>query len=216
MSNSRISATPAARRVVAVFDFDGTLSTGTSGLRFFRQLLGSAGVAWMVVRHLPSAVAYGLRYRHEECLDRFNHYVFRGRRADEVIRVAGDFARHAMPRELLPAGMARLRAHQARGDRCVIVSRAYAWCLEPWARTVGVTEVIGTRLEVGPDGRLTGRMLEPSCDGEHKRARLLALLGARDRWEVHVYGDSAGDHAMFDEADRAFVRRGDGFLPWAG
>lgn len=202
--------------VVAVFDFDGTLSAGTSGIRFFRQLLGPPASAWMAIRHWPSAVAYGLRYRHEESLDRFNHHVFRGRPADDVIRAAREFARESMPRYLLPAGMARLRAHRARGDRCVIVSRAYTWCLEPWALPLGITEVLGTILEVGTDGRLTGRMTGPSCDGEQKPARLLALLGARDQWEIHAYGDSAGDHALFAMADRAFVRRGNEFVPWHG
>lgn len=200
--------------VVAVFDFDGTLSAGTCGLRFFRHLLGPGGAAWMALRHLPSAGCYWLRYRHEESLGRFNHHVFRGRKAEEVIRAGEHFARDSMPRHLLPAGMARLRAHRERGDRCVIVSRAYAWCLEPWARALGVHEVIGTQLEIGTDGRLTGRMAEPSCDGEHKRTRLLQLLGERDAWEVHAYGDSAGDHAMFAEADYAFIRRGREFRPW--
>ncbi len=202
------------KRVAAVFDFDGTLSRGTSGIRFYRHLLGSAGCLWLLLRHLPSAVGYGLRIRHEACLERFTRRVFRGRSAAAVRQAAETFARDAMPRHLLPSGMARLAAHRDRGHRCIVVSRAYLWCLEPWARAHGITEVLGTRLEIGPDGRLTGRLTEPSCDGEFKRTRLLALLGDRPSWEIHAYGDSPGDRAMLAEADVAFLRRGRDFRPW--
>lgn len=205
-----------AKPIAAVFDFDGTLSRGTSGIRFFRQLLGAPRVVWMIICHLPAAIGYRVGYRDEESLERFNHLVFRGRQADEVRRAAELFARQRLPCDLLPDGMAKLEAHRARGDRIIIVSRGYTWCLEPWARTLGITDVLGTNLEVGPDGRLTGRMTEPSCNGEHKRTRLLALLGSRHQWEVHAYGDSAGDHAMFAAADHAFIRRSGGFERWFG
>jgi phosphatidylglycerophosphatase C len=200
--------------VAAVFDFDGTLSRGTSGIRFYRHLLGSARCLRMLVGNLPAALGYALRWHDEACLERFNHYVFKGRPADEVRRAAAAFARDSIPRFLIPGALARLEAHRSRGDRCILVSRAYTWCLDPWARTVGITDVIGTNLEIGPDGRLTGRMTEPSCDAAHKRTRLLALLGARERWEIHAYGDSAGDHAMLAAADFAFIRHGRDFRAW--
>lgn len=204
----------ATKRVIAAFDFDGTLSRGVSGIRFYRQLLGPWRSAWLAVRHLRAAICYNLRIDHEASLEVFNRYIFQGRRADDVIRAAEFFSNHTLPRSLLPAGMERLQAHLARGDRCVIISRGYEWCIAPWARSVGVHEVIATRLAVGPGGLLTGDMVEPSCDGENKRTHLLRLLGDRAQWEIHAYGDSAGDHAMFAVADHAFIRSGDAFVPW--
>ncbi len=214
MPVGHVSNSPSPKPVAAVFDFDGTLSRGTSGIRFYRHLLGSGATLRMLLGNLPAVLGYFLRYRDEACLERFNRRVFQGRLAADVQRAAGEFARDSMPPFLIPGPMARLEAHRSRGDRCILVSRAYTWYLEPWARTRGITDVIGTNLEIGPDGRLTGRMTEPSCDSEHKRTRLLALLGARDRWEIHAYGDSAGDHAMLAAADLAFIRHGRDFRPW--
>lgn len=170
----------------------------------------------MALRHFRSAMNYMRRHRDEEYLNRFNEVAFRGRDAAEVRRLADAFARDTLPRFLLPPGLNLLRTHLQRGDRCVIVSRGFAWCIEPWARTLGIRDVIATQLEVGPDGRLTGRMIEPSCDREHKRTRLLNLLGGRERWEIHAYGDSVGDVDMFRVADHAFVRRGETFQRWSG
>jgi len=200
--------------VVAAFDFDGTLSEGVSGLRFFHQVVGTPRYAWFWVRRLPSLFAYGRRWRHEESLDRINRHIFRGLPVAEVAAAADYYWRHTLPRYLAPECMARLHAHLARGDRCVIVSRGYELYLHPWARSLGIGDVISTRLEVGPDGRLTGAMPEPSCDGEHKPARLLRLLGPRENYELYAYGDGPGDFALLAAADCAFVRHGRGFKPW--
>jgi phosphatidylglycerophosphatase C len=200
--------------VVAAFDFDGTLSQGVSGLRFFHQLLGTPAYAWFWVRHLPTLVAYGQRWRHEASLDRINRHVFTGRPATAVVAAGEHYCRHTLPRYLFSDALMRLRAYVDRGDRCVIVSRGYEVYLRPWAASLGIRDVIATRLEVGPDGHLTGAMPEPSCDGIHKPARLLDLLGPRENYELHAYGDGPGDLALLAAADCAFLRRGATFEPW--
>jgi len=81
--------------------------------------------------------------------------------------------------------------------------------------TLGVTNVLATRLSVGADGRLTGEMPEPSCDSAAKRERLLALLGPRESYELHAYGDSPGDHEMLAAADHAWMRGPGGFVHWS-
>ncbi|MBC7368269.1 MAG: HAD-IB family hydrolase [Undibacterium sp.] len=204
----------ATKRVVAAFDFDGTLSRGVSGIRFYGHLLGPFRSVWMAVRHSIDAFCFTFRLGHEASMDRCNRHVFRGRRAEDVQRAATYFSENILPRHLLPEGMARLQAHLARGDRCVIVTRGFAWCVTPWALKTGVHDVIASHLEIAPEGVLTGRLTEVSCDGEQKRVRLLNLLGDRSQWEVHAYGDSPGDHEMFATADHAFIRRGDEFVPW--
>jgi phosphatidylglycerophosphatase C len=200
--------------VVAAFDFDGTLARGVSGLRFFRQLLGPPRYAWFWVRQLPALTAYGLRWHDEVSLARINQHIFHGRRLIEVEQVANAFAREHLPQTIFPAALTRLREHQARGDRCVIVSRGFDLYLRPWAVAQGVDDVIATRLMVDCSGRLTGAMPEPSCDGVHKPRRLEALIGPRDTFELHAYGDGPGDFALLRTADFAWVRRGETFQPW--
>jgi phosphatidylglycerophosphatase C len=181
-----------------------------------RRVVGPMRFGWLTVRHWRSAMGYLLRRSDEESLNLFNSAVFRGGDAHTIRELAAAFASDSMPQYLVPSALAHLHAHRAQGHRCVIVSRGFAWCIEPWARTLGITDVLATHLEVGADGRLTGRMSEPSCDREHKRTRLLHLLGDRAKWEVYAYGDSVGDWEMFGTADHAFVRKGGGFARWSG
>jgi len=203
-----------SRPVVAAFDFDGTLSEGVSGLRFFRQILGDAGYRWFWVRRFPSLLSYGLRWRHEAALERINRHVFAGRVAADVAREGERYRRDTLPKFLVPATLERLHEHRQRGHRCVIVSRGYDLYLRPWAESLGIRDVIATRLTVGADGRLTGAMPEPSCDGPQKPGRLLAMLGPRDAYELHAYGDGPGDHGLLALADHPWLRTPAGLVAW--
>ncbi|PTX91672.1 HAD-IB family hydrolase [Opitutus sp. ER46] len=200
--------------VVAAFDFDGTLCRGVSGLRFFQHVLGPGAYAWFVARRWPQMAAYGCRLQPERSLACINRTVFTGREAAAVAAAAEVFWRTTFPRDLFPAAVARLRAHLDRGDRCVIVSSAYELYLRPWAASLGIQDVLATRLAVDAAGRLTGEMLEPSCDAEHKRDRLLQLLGPRAAYELHAYGDRPTDFALLSAADQPFIRQGGSFQHW--
>lgn len=200
--------------VVAAFDFDGTLSAGVSGMRFYRQLLGQPGYAWLVVRQFPNLLCYSRRLRHEQSMAGVTRAVFRGRHASDVKRAAERFWQTALTPFLEVEPMHRLRHHLRGGHRCVIVSRGYEMYLRPWAESIGIRDVLATRLEVRSDGKLSGEMTEASCDGSVKRERLGALLGSPDEYEVYAYGDGPGDFAMLAMADHAFIRNGPGFRPW--
>jgi len=202
--------------VIAAFDFDGTLSRGVSGLRFFRQLLGPWGYLRFWARHLPSLALFGLRMGDEGRMELITRAVFAGRRADDIRREAQIFLERTLPRHLIAFAMDRLRSHVREGHRCVIVSRGYEAYLRPWAIGLGIRDVIATRLEEDAGGRLTGHLAEASCDGREKCSRLLAIVGDRAGCELYAYGDGRGDHAMMAEADRAFIRGRSGFEPWRG
>jgi phosphatidylglycerophosphatase C len=204
-----------SRPVVAAFDFDGTLSRGTSGIRLYRHLLGSAAFLRMGVWHLGAAIRFGMRWGDEAALGTFNRVVLGGREAAAVQREVERYCREVLPHFLIPASLARLQAHRDQGHRCVIVSRGYELYLRPWAAGLGVTDVLATRLIVGADGRFTGEMPEPSCDRAVKRERLFALLGPRENYELHAYGDSPGDYEMLAAADHAWMRGRDGFVRWS-
>ncbi len=202
--------------IVAAFDFDGTLSRGVSGLRFFRHLLGDAAYTRFWLRQLPALIGYGLRFHHESNLEKINRHIFTQRKASEIEAAGQKFAREHMAPHLIKNTVNTMLEHRDRGDRCVIVSRGYEAYLKPWARDLGIEEVLSTRLEADGHDQLTGNMPEPSCDGEEKVRRLRALMGDRKTVQLLAYGDGPGDHALFREADLAYVRKGSSFVIWKG
>jgi phosphatidylglycerophosphatase C len=103
---------------------------------------------------------------------------------------------------LRPDTLGRLRWHQERGHRTVLVSASLRPYLEPLGAELAVDAVLCTDAEV-LDGRYTGRLEGPNCRAGEKVVRLQAwleasgLTGAR----LWAYGDSRGDREMLASAD---------------
>ena len=181
-------------RVVAAFDFDGTLCPGDSLVPFLRSLVPPARLARAVAASVPG--------RPER--DRFKAAVLgrtlRGVPLDRFADACEAYA-HRLEARLRPDVLARARWHQGEGHEVIVVSASPEHYLTPLALRLGFGTVLGTRLEV-VDGTLTGRLLGANCRGPEKVERLRAWLGG-DEVFLWAYGDSAGDRELLAAADRA-------------
>ena len=83
----------------------------------------------------------------------------------------------------------------------MIVSASLGVYLRPIAERLRFDAVLATELEVGADGRLTGRLAGANVRGAEKARRLDAWLGGEPAY-VWAYGDSSGDRELWARADR--------------
>jgi phosphatidylglycerophosphatase C len=186
------ASTTAGRKDLALFDFDGTLTTREMLPDFFRRAIPRQRL-WLGQALLaPLIIGYRLGWVPGTMV----------RAAIVRVGLAGlplvDYRRHgeAFANEVLPGvlradAMARLHWHQARGDTVVVVSGAFDVYLEPWCRQHGVA-LICSALE--HDGqRLTGRYLGPQCVRAEKPARVVARYDLARFERVHAYGDTVED-----------------------
>ena len=94
-----------------------------------------------------------------------------------------------------------LRQHQTKGHTvCVVTASIDEW-VRPICKRLCVNTVLATRIEVSPDGRLTGRFLTPNCYGTQKVVRLLDTFPHRQSYKLYAYGDSRGDNELLAFAD---------------
>ena len=192
------------KKVVAVFDFDGTLSRGESGIKFARFILDKYQFIWFLLRHLPFFILYGLRIQHEKMLKTMMRYAFKDRSELITAQMAEQFVKEVLLKNINSAVVEKLHWHQQQGHRCIIVSRAAEIYLQPWAKQMNIDYVCGTRLEINERACYTGEIVGLSCDGAEKVKRLYALLGNRSDYTVYAYGDSYGDNEMLADADYSF------------
>jgi HAD superfamily hydrolase (TIGR01490 family) len=98
--------------------------------------------------------------------------------------------------------LAIVRWHQAQGHLVALVSGTFA----PWLRIVGrrldVDHAIGTPL-VERDGRYTGRIVRPLCQGRGKLERIISYAGEND-FEIdwarsYAYADSGTDQFLLKQ-----------------
>ncbi|GAB4296428.1 MAG: HAD-IB family hydrolase [Thiohalomonadaceae bacterium] len=196
-----------ARPIVAVFDFDGTITYRDTLLPFLRRLHGWGGVLRGALPLLPTLGGFALRLvprdvAKERVLIRF----LTGLSEAELRRLGADYAQQDIPRQVRPQALARLAWHRRQGHRCVVVSASIEHYVAPWARAAGFDDVLATRLAVDDAGRVSGRYDGANCYGAEKVRRLQQLLGTAADVEIYAYGDSRGDRELLALADHAYYR----------
>jgi phosphoserine phosphatase len=101
-----------------------------------------------------------------------------------------------------PGGAAFLAAFAAAGGRAILVSGGFTLFTGRIAAALGFADHRANRLEIGPDDRLTGRVIEPILGRAAKQATLIAertRLGLAPH-ETLAIGDGANDLDMLGEA----------------
>jgi HAD superfamily hydrolase (TIGR01490 family) len=203
-------AAAAARRVVAAFDFDGTVTDRDTLVPFLVLAFGRARVAATFAALASTGVGYLLR---RVSIDEFKRRVLRRLVAGapaQRLRALGPAHARAIAPWLRPAALARIEWHRAQGHRLVLVSSTLDLYLEPVAAQLGFDDLLCSRLAQARDAagveRFTGEIEGADCTGAEKPRRLAALLGGLAAHELHVYGDSDGDRELLAVADRPHYR----------
>lgn len=196
-----------ARPIVAVFDFDGTLTRRDTLLPFLLRLYGWRGVMRRALSLLPALGGFALRVLPRDVVkERVLMRYLAGLSEVELHRLGADYAQQDIPRQVRPQALARLAWHRRQGHRCVVISASIEHYVTPWARAAGFDDVLATRLAVDDAGRVSGRYDGANCYGAEKVRRLQQLLGAAADVEIYAYGDSRGDRELLALADHAYYR----------
>jgi HAD superfamily hydrolase (TIGR01490 family) len=193
---------------LALFDFDGTLTTGETFPAFVRSVVPEDRQRAARLRLVPLVAAYRLGLASGT---RVRAAVVRmglaGMDAAAFEAAAAEWSRRELPAWLCPQALQRLRTHRDRGDTVLVVSGNFEALLRPWAEAEGV-QVAGSRLEV-MDGRLTGRYAGPQCVLAEKVVRIRELVEPSGFARIHAYGDTPEDRPMLLLADVAhYLPRG--------
>jgi HAD superfamily hydrolase (TIGR01490 family) len=192
----------------ALFDMDRTLvrkETASLYMRYQREIgeaswRDMARVTWWVAQYTlgvidaPVVAARAMKQfagMHEtvmasRCDDSFHRYV--------EVHVC-DRARTAVAE------------HRARGDVLAIVTGASPYAARPVARALGIPHVVASELELGADGRFTGRVVDPLCYGHGKieRAGKLATELGFNLREATFYSDSFTDLPLLEYVAEAVI-----------
>lgn len=196
----------APRRRVVAFDVDGTLTRRDCVVPFLRQQVGAPA---MMVHLLgrPVELVGAVRRRDRDALKEMAVARLRGLDHDDLRADGARFARHVFDGWLRDEVVSKLEAHRASGDTVVLVSASFELYLLPLGELLGADAALGTRVELDPLGRLSGRLDGANCRGPEKVRRLHEWLereaGGRAAVELVAYGDSAGDVELLADADEA-------------
>ncbi|MEM7109259.1 MAG: HAD family hydrolase [Bacteroidota bacterium] len=189
-----------SNKSLALFDFDGTLTTRDSFIEFVKYYHGSAKLILAIVLHLPILVLFKLgiipNWKAKETL---LSYLFGGHDERKFNEKASEFATRKIPGMLNSETVELMSNHLSQNDDVYIVSASFENWLRPWAAKHGA-EVIASRLEK-KDNILTGKILGANCYGPEKVSRIKEKIDLTIYSKIYAYGDSRGDKEMLEMAD---------------
>jgi HAD superfamily hydrolase (TIGR01490 family) len=190
---------------LALFDFDGTITTGDTFTPFLRFAIPRRRATLAGLLISPVLVAHRLgMLSMPSTRPIVARAGFHGARAATVRALGQTYASEVLPKAVEPRAMERLQWHREQGHMVVIVSAGLDVYLAPWCARHGLS-LICSELEERR-GRLTGRYRRGDCSGRIKVSLIRGTLDLERFAIVYAYGDSREDREMLDLAHRKYYR----------
>ncbi len=194
-------------RVVAAFDFDGTITYHDSFIPFLWYISRKERFIRESISLLPKLLLFKLgRMSNVTAKEVFITAFLKGKRIEELRIVGQKFAQNVIPRFIRHEMLTRIAWHKKQGHICVLISASFDFYLTIWAKENGFDMVLASQLEVDQEGKVTGRLLGCNCYGAEKVRRLNEWLGTRGMDYLYVYGDSRGDRELLDRANEKYFQ----------
>lgn len=194
--------------IIALFDADGTLYTAQfgRGLMKYSSEHDRRFFAWRYyARILPAYTLYKLKLGNRENMQYALLAHLSGMLQGLNEAQASAALTWLLHDYLLPTQradvMKRLKDHQAKGHKVIIVSGMLTRCAELFKEHLGIEAAIGTEPEF-KNGSYTGQTVPPAISGTVKVDKIRELVSSRG-WDVdwaasYAYGDSFADRYMLE------------------
>jgi phosphatidylglycerophosphatase C len=190
---------------IALFDFDGTITTRETMPAFVRGSVGRHRLLLGYIALSPLLIGYRLGIVSGSLMRAaIVRVAYTGIRRGVLERHGRAFARRHLDATLRPEAMARIAWHKAQGHQVAIVSGGLDVYLRHWAQRHDVA-LLCSSLEHG-DGVLTGRYAGRQCVGEQKAEAVRIAFGLLPGRRIFAYGDTAEDRELLAMATDPFYR----------
>jgi phosphatidylglycerophosphatase C len=192
-------------RGLALFDFDGTITTKDTLIEFLKFLKGSRRFYFGMLILSPMILLYKLgiikNWRAKEIM---MSYFFGSSSVNDFQQSCVHFSKKIKSLIRVEA-LDKLTFHKSKGDEIFIISASP----ENWVKIYGesiAVKVIATQLEV-KDEKISGKISGKNCYGAEKVKRIRASINLEDFSTIYAYGDSRGDKEMLELAEHPYYRR---------
>jgi len=191
--------------MLALFDFDGTITTDDSLIKFIRYAVGDIKTAGGMLVLSPMLITYKLKlipnYKAKQWM---LSYFFKGMDEQQFIKIAKEYSLKHIDTILRPKAMEKIAWHKEQAHEIVVVSASMECWLKPWCDKNDLS-LIATKLEI-KSGVVTGRLLTKNCYGIEKVKRIKEAYNLNDYEYIYAYGDSRGDKELLSLANEKHYR----------
>jgi HAD superfamily hydrolase (TIGR01490 family) len=186
----------------AFFDLDNTVVRGSSLFHFGRYAVARGFLSRReLLRFAKEEAEFAIRRTEAEgapaSIAARVLGIVRGRRADDLERLAHEFAAHHLSRRLVKPVIGEMRFFHAVGVPTYLVTASPQEVANAVAVRLGMSGALGTTSEI-VDGRYTGRLAGPIMHGSQKAYQVAEFAAGRslDLSRSWAYSDSINDLSL--------------------
>ena len=190
---------------LALFDFDGTISSKDSFVAFMKFTHGKPVFAWKMAMGFLTFAGWklGLVKSHFTKVKALRSF-YKGWSEERMTDARKRFTEEILPHILFPKALERIAWHKKNGHRIIVVTASCDAWLGDWTKQMDL-EILCTEMEV-KNGVFTGELSKPNCRGKEKVNRVKQHLDLEDYSEVYAYGNDHGDNQLLAIADHPHFR----------
>lgn len=180
---------------LAIFDFDGTITTRDSFKDFIIYCHGIFKTCLGCFLLSPIILAYLLKILPNWKAKQFVFsYFFREWDESLLNKHAEEFSNKKLPRIVKESALNKIHWHKQKGHKVIVVSASFECYLKHWCDSLQI-DLLGTKAEI-KNGKITGRFATKNCYGDEKVRRLEQALDLEGYDYIYAYGDSKGDNGL--------------------
>jgi HAD superfamily hydrolase (TIGR01490 family) len=191
---------------LALFDFDGTLTTKDTMLEFVKFAKGNRkfwlGMIWLSPMLLLNKIGIISSGKAKQI---FLKHFFGGCSEKRMKTWGEQFCSDLLPTMFRDLALEKLLFHRSKGHTVYVVTASLDIWVRPWLQAQNLKGICSkARFS---EGIFHGELEGPNCNGPEKARRLKEELKLEDFEKIFAYGDSSGDKAMLALAHKPFYRR---------
>lgn len=190
---------------LALFDFDGTISTKDSLLHFTAFVKGRFVFFIGICCLTPILILQKIGLLgSQKTKDLYMSWFFKNMTEADFKQAAKNYVDQKISEIIIPSAVEKINWHLQNGHRVIVVSASPEDYLKPWCDGLNIA-CIATKLKK-QDGKLTGRIEGRNCKGEEKVRRIKAEVLIAGYTEIFGYGNSSGDREMLALCTKPFYK----------
>ena len=185
------------KRVIAFFDFDGTVTRKDTLLEFIKFSRGRLRFYLGFLINSPILIAYKIGIiSNQTAKEWILRYFFSGRKLEFFQQQCDLFAEQVLPSLLRSKAINEINKLKEFGADVVIVSASAENWIKKWTDSLNL-QLLATRLTTKNE-KITGKIDGKNCHGKEKVSRIKERFSLSDYSDIYCYGDTKGDRPMLE------------------
>jgi phosphatidylglycerophosphatase C len=188
--------------IIAVFDFDGTITPKDSFLEFIKYTHGNIKFYLFILTHLHIIILFYFKIISNQRLKEiFFSGFYRGLSKEELLKNGEIFSQKIIPEICFPEALKIINWHKNNGHKIYLLTASSNIWLGEWCK-INDIELIGTKFQL-VENRYTGKIEGKNCYGKEKWERIKEI--ANNAKKSYGYGDSKSDLYFIHNLDFHFL-----------